>query len=1083
MGVNSETLSIAIRAEADRAIASMRTIDQLLQQIQGSAENAGGAITAFDRFQSSFDNFRQKTAEAAAQQEEFNKRLQQTPDDQDLRAYGEAMGFIKTETQNATQELSDFEKSAVSIGQVVAAGAVVAAGQQAVGAFAEAEVAGAKLQAVLRATGGAVGYTAGQLKVMANEMQRRTIFDDDSVTNAQAVLATFRNIQGVNFQDALASAADMASVMGTDLQSAVVQVGKAMNDPEQGISALSRVGVSFTDAQKDMIASLQAAGDVAGAQQIVVAELKAEFGGAAATIGTTFAGSLAKTQNAIGDMSESFGKSLAPSVELGAGALKAVADVIGGLPEPVLAFSAAAGGIILIAPAIVSNMGAITAAMKALQTTMLGPAGLIALAVGVGVALASASSEASKSAERAAESSRTRLSELAELRRTTPIAPGFTVDNSPLTQSRLGIQSLLGSIQNVESRMRGVFNNLTDYSEGLAEDFRINATNSMNMSAQVFDQLKQKIFADAQPGRFEDMIRVDDIKVYAAELGVLRESLTQARTEQSKLMTENASQSASTNREEIERLRAVAAEAAGRYQSEMQGLIDLQAEYKALQTTIGRTSGLGSANQAYKDVGTAIEGVSNEIIRLTAEQDRASMTEYARQLADLNSEITRLGVEKTRAGEAGADFYDRQLQSLNDQLATLKGTASQFDAQLQQFRQNRVAAEELRTAFEAAMTAASNPEARAELEAFGRSLKFLEDQADLYAQTLDQVIKKKERETAVDDALLKAQQELIQAQVAGSRDRIEQITAVIEDLERQQGKTRDIGAETENLREKIVNAAGSWGVFGGALANILSQTEGVRASIEKAVEFPESEEGKFWNGLLEGLEAYAGAFQATFSALGNLANEFFTLIQNQQLQALESEIKTLEESLESRRSNYDEQMSLREEAGQSTVDYEIQQKKLLAEEEEKLESKRQELEKVKFEQQKKRTLGEIAMATAQGMAMAFVASRGDPITGGIFAGIIAAAGAAQAAIVLGQQYPQLYDGGIISGSPGGSAFIAGERGQDELILPLRKQKLQELGLVGGGNTFNFYLSGSDPRQTALAVVDEIEKLKREGYLN
>ena len=120
-------------------------------------------------------------------------------------------------------------------------------------AFAEQEQASARLGAVLEATGHAAGFNLSQIKAMAAEMQRTTIFGDELVISAQAVLATFRNIGGDTFPRTMNAAADMATVMGQDLKSAVVQLGKALNDPAVGMTLLNRSGVTFSETQKKLV--------------------------------------------------------------------------------------------------------------------------------------------------------------------------------------------------------------------------------------------------------------------------------------------------------------------------------------------------------------------------------------------------------------------------------------------------------------------------------------------------------------------------------------------------------------------------------------------------------------------------------------------------------------------------------------------------------------------------------------------------------------------------------------------------------------------------------------------------------------
>jgi hypothetical protein len=65
------------------------------------------------------------------------------------------------------------------------------------------------------------------------------------------------------------------------MKGASIQLGKALNDPIKGVTALTKVGVTFNDQQREQIASMVKAGNTAGAQKLILAELNSEFGGAA----------------------------------------------------------------------------------------------------------------------------------------------------------------------------------------------------------------------------------------------------------------------------------------------------------------------------------------------------------------------------------------------------------------------------------------------------------------------------------------------------------------------------------------------------------------------------------------------------------------------------------------------------------------------------------------------------------------------------------------------------------------------------------------------------------------------------------
>ena len=73
----------------------------------------------------------------------------------------------------------------------------------------------------------------------------------------------------------------MSPVLGTDASGSAIQLGKALNDPIKGITALTRVGVTFTEQQKDQITTLVESGKTIDAQKIILGELQKEFGGSA----------------------------------------------------------------------------------------------------------------------------------------------------------------------------------------------------------------------------------------------------------------------------------------------------------------------------------------------------------------------------------------------------------------------------------------------------------------------------------------------------------------------------------------------------------------------------------------------------------------------------------------------------------------------------------------------------------------------------------------------------------------------------------------------------------------------------------
>jgi hypothetical protein len=148
----------------------------------------------------------------------------------------------------------------------------------------EVEQANARLGAVLKATGGAAGISANEIGRLSEAMQDSTLFDDEDVKNAAAELATFKNVHGAVFRQAIALSADLASVMGGDLPSAALRLGKMLDEPLQNLESLSRAGVTFNDVEKAHIKTLLEHNRVGEAQAAVLDKITGKVGGAAEQI-------------------------------------------------------------------------------------------------------------------------------------------------------------------------------------------------------------------------------------------------------------------------------------------------------------------------------------------------------------------------------------------------------------------------------------------------------------------------------------------------------------------------------------------------------------------------------------------------------------------------------------------------------------------------------------------------------------------------------------------------------------------------------------------------------------------------------
>jgi hypothetical protein len=151
----------------------------------------------------------------------------------------------------------------------------------------EANKVGAQTQAVLKSTRGAANLSADAIGNLANKLSLKIGVDDEAIQSGENLLLTFRNVRNEVgkgndiFTRATKIAQDLSVSLGQDLKSSNIQLGKALNDPLKGLTALSRVGVSFNAHQTKMIQDAVAQNRTLDAQKIILRELNKEFRGSA----------------------------------------------------------------------------------------------------------------------------------------------------------------------------------------------------------------------------------------------------------------------------------------------------------------------------------------------------------------------------------------------------------------------------------------------------------------------------------------------------------------------------------------------------------------------------------------------------------------------------------------------------------------------------------------------------------------------------------------------------------------------------------------------------------------------------------
>jgi hypothetical protein len=211
------------------------------------------------------------------------------------RALSDATGH----TSKFGSALGTLAKTGALAAGAAGIGAVAVTLRQGIKEYTEAAKVAAQTNAVIKSTGGIANVTAGQVDKLAESMMRKSGVDDEAIKTGENMILTFKNIRNEAgagndiFDQTTQAVLDMDTAMSQgnvtaeSMAKTSIRVGKALNDPVRGMSALARVGVTFTDAQKEAVKAMVESGDVMGAQKLILKELTSEFGGSAEAIGNT----------------------------------------------------------------------------------------------------------------------------------------------------------------------------------------------------------------------------------------------------------------------------------------------------------------------------------------------------------------------------------------------------------------------------------------------------------------------------------------------------------------------------------------------------------------------------------------------------------------------------------------------------------------------------------------------------------------------------------------------------------------------------------------------------------------------------
>ena len=315
----------------------------------------------------------------------------------DSLAFQEGVGDADKRLKAAQKSMAKTADRFKTIGSVMTVGItgplVALAAKTVQGAKSQA-AAVAQVDAAIKSMGNTAGLSSEKLAKFADKLEMKSLIDADEILQkSTANLLTFGNVAGENFLKAQQAAVDLATRMGGDLQGATLMVGKALNDPIKGLTALSRAGIQFTAQQKEQIKAMQEGGDTAGAQAIMLAELNKQFGGAAEAAAK--AEPMRQVMVKLGQAGDAIGEKLLPIIPVLADYIGKLLDAFTGLSPEAQKFliiatgiAAAAGPVALAFGGLLSGVSNILPLLPQLTTALGAGAGmtgvLIPLAAAVG---------------------------------------------------------------------------------------------------------------------------------------------------------------------------------------------------------------------------------------------------------------------------------------------------------------------------------------------------------------------------------------------------------------------------------------------------------------------------------------------------------------------------------------------------------------------------------------------------------------------------------------------------------------------------------------------------------------------------
>ena len=246
---------------------------------------------------------------------------------------GKGLGIANKELATLRGSVGSLRSNFLLLGAALTGAAAIIT--QNVQSLARIETINAQTATTIQSMGNAANISAGEVEKLAGSLEALTATEAEQIQEGANLLLTFGNIsnqfgEGNDiFNRTTEIMVDMARVLKTGPSTEAIRLGKALNDPTRGMTALTKAGVSFTEQQKEQVRSLQDSGDMLGAQKLILDELQKQFGGSGAAYAKTFTGQLELMGHELGTIGEEATMAVMPALQDMVGQLRDLIPIIG----------------------------------------------------------------------------------------------------------------------------------------------------------------------------------------------------------------------------------------------------------------------------------------------------------------------------------------------------------------------------------------------------------------------------------------------------------------------------------------------------------------------------------------------------------------------------------------------------------------------------------------------------------------------------------------------------------------------------------------------------------------------------------